>query len=379
MLHPDVAPALSRHVRGALVARGDRAPRRARDHDGRTAARARLRRRPRRWSRSGCATTGATTRSAIFAPEPRYSRRRRSDEFKTTGQEPARRRDRSHPRRRLQPHGRRQPARPDALVSRHRQRVVLPARAGDRALLRRRDRLRQHARPAPSARAADGDGLAALLGRARCTSTASASISRRRSRASDSGRSTGNAASSKAIQQDPVLARAQADRRTVGSRPRAAIRSATSRPAGRSGTTGIATPCGASGAATTASSPISRSRLTGSSDLFEQQRPPPAREHQLRHRARRLHAAPISSVQPQTQRGEPRGQPRRHRRQRELELRRRGSDRRSRRSSRCARSRSATSSRRCLLSLGVPMLLGRRRVRAHAAREQQRVLPGQRD
>ena len=32
-------------------------------------------------------------------------------------------------------------------------------------------------------------------------------------------------------------------------------------------------------------------RLAGSSDLYEQQRPPAVRQHQLHHRARRLHAA----------------------------------------------------------------------------------------
>ena len=45
----------------------------------------------------------------------------------------------------------------------------------------------------------------------------------------------------------------------------------------------------------------------------------------------------------------------------------------------CARDRCATCSRRCCLSQGVPMIAGRRRVRTHAARQQQRLLPGQRD
>ena len=46
-------------------------------------------------------------------------------------------------------------------------------------------------------------------------------------------------------------------------------------------------------------------------------------EHQLRHLPRRLHAERSGVVQPQAQRGERRGQPRRLRRQPELELRRR--------------------------------------------------------
>ena len=45
------------------------------------------------------------------------------------------------------------------------------------APLRQRHRHRQHAQPLPSARPADGDGFAALLGRRRSISTASASIS----------------------------------------------------------------------------------------------------------------------------------------------------------------------------------------------------------
>ena len=71
------------------------------------------------------------------------------------------------------------------------------------------------------------------------------------------------------------------------------------------------------------------------------------RQHQLRHRARRLHAEGPGLVQRQAQRGQRRGEPRRHRRQPLVELRRRGRHRRRRRSSGCARSSSATSWRRC--------------------------------
>ena len=49
---------------------------------------------------------------------------------------------------------------------------------------------------------------------------------------------------------------------------------------------------------------------------------------------RRIHAQRPGLLQPQAQRGQRRGEPRRQRRQLELELRRRGADRRSRRSSR---------------------------------------------
>ncbi len=58
-------------------------------------------------------------------------------------------------------------------------------------------------------------------------------------------------------------------------------------------------------------------RVTGSSDLY-QSRPQAGRVDQLRHRARRLHAQRSRLLQRQAQRGEPRGQPRRHRRQPQL-------------------------------------------------------------
>ena len=48
---------------------------------------------------------------------------------------------------------------------------------------------------------------------------------------------------------------------------------------------------------------------------LRRRRPPPVGVDQLRHRARRLHAARPRLVQREAQRGEPRGQPRRHRRQ----------------------------------------------------------------
>ena len=58
-------------------------------------------------------------------------------------------------------------------------------------------------------------------------------------------------------------------------------------------------------------------------------RPRPAREHQLHHRARRLHAARPGLLQREAQRGQRRGQPRRPRQQPVVELRRRRADRRS--------------------------------------------------
>ena len=82
-------------------------------------------------------------------------------------------------------------------------------------------------------------------------------------------------------------------------------------------------------------------------------RPAAMGEHQLHHRARRLHAGRPLRLEREAQRGERRGQPRRPRRQPLVELRRRGSDRRSRRSSPCAtgcaasRCRRSSSARAC--------------------------------
>ena len=69
-------------------------------------------------------------------------------------------------------------------------------------------------------------------------------------------------------------------------------------------------------------------RLTGLERPLRPQRPRAVRQHQLRHRARRLHAARPRDLQRQAQRGQRRGQPRRQRQQPVVELRRRRADRR---------------------------------------------------
>ena len=76
-------------------------------------------------------------------------------------------------------------------------------------------------------------------------------------------------------------------------------------------------------------------------------RPPALRQHQLRHRARRLHAAGPRQLQREAQRGQRRGQPRRRQRQQQLELRRRGPTDDPRINGSRARGRSATCSPRC--------------------------------
>ena len=105
--------------------------------------------------------------------------------------------------------------------------------------------------------------------------------------------------------------------------------------------------CAATGAARRPACRSFAQRLCGSADIYEPPRPPARRQRQLRHRARRLHAARPGQLQRQAQRGQRRGQPRRREPQPQLELRRRRPDRRPRDPARCASARSATCSRRC--------------------------------
>ena len=120
-----------------------------------------------------------------------------------------------------------------------------------------------------------------------------------------------------------------------------------------------------------------RHRLVRLRDLYESWRRP-AELHQLRHRARRFHVARPCLLQPETQRGQRRGQPRRRERQPQLEL---WSSRVRRRPgilalrARQQRNFLSTSS----ADPGRADAVARRRARPHPAWQQQRVLPGQRD
>ena len=88
------------------------------------------------------------------------------------------------------------------------------------------------------------------------------------------------------------------------------------------------------------------SRLTGSSDLYQDDGRRPAGLHQLRHLPRRLHPARPGVVQRQAQRRQRRGQPGRREPQPVLELRGRGRDRRPGRAGTARPGRCATSSPR---------------------------------
>ena len=108
------------------------------------------------------------------------------------------------------------------------------------------------------------------------------------------------------------------------------------------------------------------------------EQPPAARQHQLRHLPRWLHAARPGLLRPQAQRGQRRGQSRRNGRQHQLELRRRRPDRRS--EDQClARAKEAQLAGHAAPFAGRADAAGRRRNRPHAEGQQQRLLPGQRD
>ena len=120
------------------------------------------------------------------------------------------------------------------------------------------------------------------------------------------------------------------------------------------------------------------SRLTGSSDLYQARRPPPVRVDQLRHRARRVHARRPRLLQREAQRGQRRG----------------GNDGESHNRSwncgvegptddaavldlRAQQQRNFITT--LFLSQGVPMLLHGDEMGRTQQRQQQRLLPGQRD
>ena len=148
------------------------------------------------------------------------------------------------------------------------------------------------------------------------------------------------------VQQDPVISPGQADRRAVGRRrgrlpgrqlPAAVDRVERQVPRHRPRL--LARRAGDPGGVRLPAHRLGRPLPGG--------RPPPARVHQLRHRARRLHPDRPGVVQREAQRGQRRGQQRRREPQPVLELRRRGRRPTTSRCSPCASGRSATSSPRC--------------------------------
>ena len=100
----------------------------------------------------------------FFAPEPPLLGVGQGERVQDDGEDAAFGRARGDPRRRLQPHRRRQRARTDAVLPRDGQQRLLPAPHRRAAPLHGLHRMRQHARHAASAGAAVHHGFAALLG-----------------------------------------------------------------------------------------------------------------------------------------------------------------------------------------------------------------------
>ena len=120
------------------------------------------------------------------------------------------------------------------------------------------------------------------------------------------------------------------------------------------------------------------SRLAGSSDLYENSGSSPVREHQLRHRPRRVHAARPGLLQREAQRGQRRGQQRRREPQPLLEPRRRGAHGRPR-DPVASGARAAQPAGHPAAQPGRADAAARRRARPHPAGQQQHLRPGLRD
>ena len=157
-----------RHLRGPGAPGDDRPPPRSRRHLGRADAGARVPQRPPPPAEGPVQLLGLQ-HHRLPGPPPRLRRTGQQAGqpgagVQGDGARPARRGHRGDPRRRLQPHRRGQPHGPHAVDARHRQRGLLPARRGRRALLHGLHGHGQLAqRPQPAHAPAD-HGLVAVLG-----------------------------------------------------------------------------------------------------------------------------------------------------------------------------------------------------------------------
>ena len=296
-------------------------------------------------------------------------------EFKAMVRDLHQRGHRGDPRRGLQPHRRGQPHGPDAVHARHRQRRLLPPRRRRPALLHGLHGHGQLAERAQPAHAAADHGLAALLGHR---------DARRRL---------------------PVRPRVHAGPRVLRRRP--AVGVLRPRPAGPGDQSGEAhrravgrragwVPGGQLPAAVDGVErqvPRHRARLLAGRARHARRvrlpphrqlgplpgrRPPPVRVDQLRHRARRVHAQRPRLVQREAQRGQRRGQQRRREPQPLVELRGGGPHGR-RRDPGAARPPAAQLHHDPVPDPRRADGAARRRDGPHAARQQQRLRPGQRD
>ncbi len=258
---------------------------------------------------------------SFFAPDARLAARCAipgGDAVQDHGAEPSPGRHRGDPGRGLQPHRRGQPPGPDAVDARGGQLRLLPAVAGGRALLHGLHRLRQHPEHAPPPGAAADHGQPALLGagdaRRRLPLRPGQHPGARAVRRRQAGRLLRH------HPPGPGAVAGEADRRALGRRPRRL-------PGGQlpGAVDGVEREVPGFRAAVLegrwGDGVGVRLATGGQQRPLRTERPPPLRQHQLRHLPRRLHPARPGQLQPQAQRRQRRGQPRRHRRQPELELR----------------------------------------------------------
>ena len=283
--------------------------------------------------------------------------------------------DRGDPRRRLQPHRRGEPPRADAVVQGHRQPELLPLLARRPPLLRGLHGHRQQPQPAPPERAAPDHGQPALLG---------ARDARRRLPVRPRLRPGAGV-----LGGQPPLGVLRHHPPGPGALPGEADRRALGRRAGRLPGGQLPGPLDRverrlprRDARLLARPERRRGRVRVAADGLERPvpvgRPPPVRLDQLRDRARRLHHARPRLLQPEAQRGQPRGQPRRHRRQPQLELRRRGPHGRPP-DPRAAGPAAPQPPGDPAAVAGGADAARRRRDGPQPGRQQQRLLPGQRD
>ncbi|CAA9345726.1 MAG: GH13_11 / GH13 / GH13_13 / GH13_10 / CBM 48 / GH13_37, partial [uncultured Nocardioidaceae bacterium] len=371
----------ARDVRRPRSPRDHRPPHQARDHRDRADAGAPVRA-GQHAARQGAAQLLGLQHPRLLRPPRRLRRQHPARRHRGPagpgvqghGQGHARGRHRGHPRRRLQPHRRGQPPRADAELQGHRQPGVLPPRRRPEAVLHGLHRHRELPQRPPPALAAAHHGLAALLGDRdarrrvplRPRLGAGPRVLRRRpardvlrARAAGPGRQPG-----------------QAHRRALGRRARrlpgrqlpAAVERV-ERQVPRHRARLLADGADARGV---------REPARGLRRPLRALRPPPVRQHQLHHRARRLHPARPRLLQRQAQRGQRRGQQRRREPQPVVEPRGGGADRR-RDDPRAARPCPAQLHHHPAAEPGRPDAAARRRGRSHPARQQQHLRPGLRD
>ena len=322
MRHPDVPGAAARHLRRARPPGGHRPPA---ARSGVTAVELlpvhQFVARAASWSTAGLTNYWGYNTIGFFAPHSALRRRRPA---RRAGAASSRRwckalhaaGHRGDPRRRLQPHRRGQPHWARRCRFRGIDNAAYYRLARRRpALLPGLHRLRQHARTCAHPHVAAADhGLAALLGHRDARRRVPLRPGRRRWPASCTT-STGCRAFFDIIHQDPVLSQVKliAEPWDVGRgrlpgrqlpaavdrverqvpRHRARLLEGRRRHACRSSPPGSPAPA----------------------TCTQHERPPPVASDQLRHLPRRLHAARPRQLRRQAQRGQRRGQPRRHRRQ----------------------------------------------------------------